>query len=38
MGIIAPNRAQLVVEGIENPEDLEEFDEKGLEKIFKNLA
>jgi hypothetical protein len=38
MGIINCTRVQLVEEGIENPEDLAEFDEKGLEKIFKNLA
>ena len=29
---------QLVTKGIKTPEDLEEFDEKGLEKIFLNLA
>jgi hypothetical protein len=38
MGIINHTQVQLVEEGIENPEDLAEFDEKGLEKIFKNLA
>jgi hypothetical protein len=38
MGIINCTQVQLVEEGIENPEDLTEFDEKGLEKIFKNLA
>ena len=38
MGIINHTQVHLIEEGIENPEDLAEFDEKGLEKIFKNLA
>ncbi len=31
-------RTQLVLKGIEFPADLAEFNDKGLEKIFKNLA
>ncbi len=38
MGIINRTQVQLVEEGIENPEDLAELDEKGLEKTFKNLV
>ena len=38
MSLSARTRTQLVVEGIELPEDLEEYDDEGLEKIFSNLA
>ena len=38
MSLTAHTHKQLVLEGIEFPVDLDEFDEKGLEKIFKNLA
>ena len=38
MGLSARTRSQLELEGIETPDDLVEFNEKCLEKIFKNMA
>ena len=38
MHLSSRTRVQLAVEGIEFPEDLDDFDEKAMEKIFDNLA
>ena len=38
MSLTACTHGQLVLEGIEFQVDLDEFNEKGLDNIFKNLA